>query len=261
MSLQYIDYEIERHIGVLTIDRPPVNALNGALVAEIGLAAERAEQDVEAGVLRALIITSRGKYFSAGADLKERMILAEKDVAPTVANIAASLNKLAQISVPTIAAMQGSAFGGGFEVALAADMRVIVEGAQVGLRETALAIIPGAGGTQRLTRLIGPSKAIYWITSARLFSAQEALEQGAVNYVVAQSDLMPKVFEIASEIAANGPLAVRQAKRAIVEGLAMDPESGLQLESECYKRIIPTRDRLEGLNAFREKRKPTYEGK
>lgn len=259
--MQHIQYEIKDYVGVLTIDRPPVNALNSDLVAEIGQAAGQVERDGQAGVVRCVIITSRGKYFSAGADLKERMGMVEEEVASAVANIAAAVNKLARISVPTIAAMQGSAFGGGFEVALAADLRVIVDGAQVGLRETALAIIPGAGGTQRLTRLIGPSNAIYWITSARLFSAPEALAHGAVNFVVPETDLMPKALEIATEIAANGPLAVRQAKRAIVDGLALDPEAGLKLEFECYQRIIPTSDRLEGLNAFKEKRKPKYAGK
>jgi len=261
MAFEHLKYETADFVATLTIDRPPVNALNRELVAEIGEAAEEIENDVAAGNIRAVIITAVGKYFSAGADLKERMGMAEEEVAPTVKNIGISVNKLAQISVPTIAAMQGSAFGGGFEVALAADMRVAVESAQMGLRETALAIIPGAGGTQRLTRLIGPSNATLWITSARLFSAEEALQQGAVNYVVSDSELMSTAREIAADIAKNGPAAVRQAKRAIYVGLGMELEKGLELESECYKKIIPTQDRVEGLEAFKEKRQPNYRGK
>lgn len=261
MSFEHLKYEIEDFLATLTIDRPPVNALNRELVGEIGQAAEQIESDVESGKVRAVILTAVGKYFSAGADLKERMGMPEEEVAPTVKNIGASVNKLAQISVPTIAAMQGSAFGGGFEVALAADMRVAVESAQMGLRETALAIIPGAGGTQRLTRLIGPSNATLWITSARLFSAEEALQQGAVNYVVTDSALMSTAKELATDIAKNGPAAVRQAKRAIYRGIGMELEKGLELEFECYKKIIPTQDRIEGLEAFKDKRQPNYKGK
>lgn len=261
MSFQFLTYKIEDYIGTLKINRPPVNALNRELVSEIGRAAELIEGDVKANQVRATIITAEGKYFCAGADLKERMEMPESEVAATVRNIGLAVNKIAEISVPTIAALQGSAMGGGFEVALAADMRVIVDSAQVGLRETALAILPGAGGTQRLPRIIGPSNAILWITTARLFSAQEALQHGAVNYVVAESELMKKALEIAHEITKNGPLAVRNAKRAILAGMDRPLREGLELEFECYKSIVPTADRREGLQAFREKREPEYQGK
>ncbi|MFQ5637036.1 MAG: enoyl-CoA hydratase-related protein [bacterium] len=260
-TFEFLSYEIENHIAVLTISRPPVNALNRGLVSEIGRAAERIEQDGNDNKIHAAVFTAEGKYFCAGADLKERMDMPEAEVGPTVRNIGESMNKIAQISVPTIAALQGSAMGGGFEVALAADIRVIVDSAEVGLRETALAILPAAGGTQRLTRLVGPSNAILWITTARLFSAQEALRQGAVNQVVESSQLMPTALAIAREIAQNGPLAVRQAKRAILSGLDVGIQKGLQTEFECYQNIIPTRDRREGLQAFKEKRPPRYEGK
>ena len=111
-----------------------------------------------------------------------------------------------------------------------------------------------------MTRLVGPSNSILWITSARLFTANEALEQGAVNYVVSESELLPKALEIANEISKNGPLAVQQAKHAIIAGLDKDVDAGLRLEFECYKNIIPTKDRIEGLNAFKEKREPKYRG-
>jgi enoyl-CoA hydratase/carnithine racemase len=261
MSFQFLTYKIEDFVAMLTINRPPVNALNRELVAQLGRAAELIEDDVNSNKVRAVIITAEGKYFCAGADLKERMALPESEVAATVRNIGLAVNKIAEVSVPIIAALQGSAMGGGFELALAADIRVIVDSAQVGLRETALAILPGAGGTQRLTRLIGPSNAILWITTARLFSAAEALQHGAVNYVVAEAELMDKAFEIAREIAKNGPLAVRNAKRAIIAGMGKPLREGLELEFECYKNIIPTSDRREGLQAFREKREPRYQGK
>lgn len=238
-----------------------MNALNRELVRELEQATDVIERDVNEAKVRAAIITAEGKYFCAGADLKERMGLPAEEVAPTVRSIGSAVNKIAEISVPTIAAIQGSAMGGGFEVALAADIRVLVDSAQVGLRETALAIIPGAGGTQRLTQLIGPSNAILWITTARLFSATEALKQGAVNFVVSESELMPKAWEIAHEISKNGPLAVRQAKKAIQLGLGKHLNAGLDIEWKCYQDIIPTQDRSEGLAAFKEKRKPNYVGK
>lgn len=261
MTFQYLQYDIVDFVASLTIDRPPVNALNSELVGELRHAATAIEEDVSTSKVRSVVITSNGKYFCAGADLKERMGMREEDVAPTVKNIGAAMSKIAEITVPTIAALQGSAFGGGFEVALAADIRIVVESAQLGLRETALAIIPGAGATQRLTQLAGRSNAILWITSARLFTAEEALAQGVVNYVVRTEDLLPKAFALAGDIARNGPLAVRQAKRAIVGGLDKNIAEGLALEFECYKNIIPTADRLEGLTAFREKRVPKYDGK
>ncbi|NIR48058.1 enoyl-CoA hydratase [candidate division KSB1 bacterium] len=261
MSFEFLTYRIEDFVAVLTINRSPVNALNRGLVSELGEAAERIERDVDSNKVRAIIITAEGKYFCAGADLKERMDMTEEEVEPTVRNIGQCVNKIAEISVPTIAAMQGSAMGGGFEVALAADIRILVDSAQVGLRETALAIIPGAGGTQRLTRLIGPSNAILWITTAGLFSAEEAHAQGAVNYVVSAAELMPKAQAVAKEISKNGPLAVRQAKKAVKNGLGKSIEEGLDLEFDCYQKIISTQDRIEGLQAFKEKRQPRYEGK
>lgn len=260
MHFEHLHYDVENFVATVIIDRPPVNALNRELVAELSAVAEQIEEDVQANHVRSVVITSAGKYFSAGADLKERVGMEESLVAPTVKNVGAAINKLAEISVPTIAAIQGSAMGGGFEVALAADIRIIVDTAQVGLRETALAIIPGAGGTQRLTRLVGPSHAIWWITSAGLFSAQEAVQHGAVNVVVSAEELMRKARGVAEQIAGNGPLAVRQAKRAIKEGLDKPLREGLRFEFECYKKIISTKDRLEGLNAFQEKRPPDYSG-
>lgn len=261
MNTEFLKYEIVEFTGIVTIDSPPVNALSKQLVAEIAEVIEQINADVKASKVRAVVLTAHGKYFSAGADLKERIELREKDVAPTVENLSKTFTRFTKISVPTIAAIQGSAFGGGFELALAADIRIMGESAQVGLRETALAVIPGAGGTQRLARLIGPAKALLWITTARLFAAQEALSQGAVDFVVPQTELMATALSVASDIAKNGPIAVREAKKAILEGLGKSLDDGLKLEHKFYKNIVSTEDRVEGLNAFAEKRQPQYEGK
>ncbi len=261
MTYQFLDYDVSDFIGRLCLNRPPVNALNHALVAELASAADQICDDVKASRVRAVVITAKGKHFCAGADLKERLGMKEEDVGPTVRSIGNSVKKLAEIPVPTIAALQGSAFGGGFEVALAADIRVAVESAQMGLRETALAIIPGAGGTQRLTRLIGPGNAMLWITTARMFSAREALQHGAINLMVQSPDeLLRQAEDIAADIAKCGPLAVQNAKRAILGGLSKPLDEALDFEFQCYQNIISTKDRIEGLNAFKEKRQPDFTG-
>ncbi len=260
MSTGFLKYEIVEFTGIVTIDSPPVNALSKQLVAEISEVTEQINVDIKTNKVRAVVLTAYGKYFSAGADLKERIDLPEKEVAPTVENLSKIFTQFSKVPVPTIAAIQGSAFGGGFELALTTDIRVLGESAQVGLRETALAVIPGAGGTQRLARLIGPAKAILWISTARLFSAQEALAQGAVDFVVPEKELMVTALEVASDITKNGPVAVREAKKAILDGLGKALDDGLKLEHKYYKNIVSTKDRIEGLNAFVEKRKPQYEG-
>jgi methylglutaconyl-CoA hydratase len=160
-----------------------------------------------------------------------------------------------------IAAVNGVAFGGGTELALAADLRIAAESAKFGLTETSLAIIPGAGGTQRLPRLIGLAKAKELIFTARRIGAATALQIGLVNDVVADAELLPAAYRLAEEIAQNGPIAVRQAKFAMDQGCEVDLRTGLAIEEKAYEVVIPTRDRLEGLAAFAEKRKPLYEGR
>ncbi len=257
---QHVEYEIRDHVAHLRLNRPPVNALNSELIAELHELAGVVNRDAESGSVRVAILSARGKHFCAGADLKERMGVPEDQVEAMVNRTRAMTTALAGISVPFIAAIHGTAVGGGMEVALAADIRVLADTAKMGLRETALAIIPGAGGTQRLPRLIGESAAMYWITSARVFSAVECEKYGVANFVVPEAELMTKAEAIAAEIAANGPLAVRAAKEAIVRGREGSLAEGLQIEQECYRKIIPTRDRIEALHAFREKRPPQFRG-
>ena len=257
---QHVEYEIRDFVAHLRLNRPPVNALNSELIAELHELAGRVNRDAEAGTVRVAILSARGKHFCAGADLKERRGVPEDQVEAMVNRTRAMTTALAQISVPFIAAIHGTAVGGGMEVALAADIRVLADSAKMGLRETALAIIPGAGGTQRLPRLIGESAAVYWITSARVFSAAECEKYGVANFVVPETELMTKAESIAAEIAANGPLAVRAAKEAIVRGRDASSEDGLKIEQECYRKIIPTHDRVEALQAFQEKRPPQFRG-
>lgn len=259
-DFQFLRYSKENFIGRLTIDRPPVNALNRALVGEIFSAANLVNADVERRSVRVVVIQAEGKNFCAGADLKERIGVAESDVEKVVEGIRSAIEAIAEIKVPTIAAIQGTAAGGGMELALAADIRIAADTAKMGLRETALAIIPGAGGTQRLTRLIGYSNALLWISTARLFDAEECLRYGVVSQVVSEADLEKTVQHIAGDIIANGPLAVQLAKAAMLGGAHLDLQQALELEWQHYKKVIPTHDRREALVAFKEKRPPVFKG-
>jgi methylglutaconyl-CoA hydratase len=260
MMSTFISYQLQENgIAIVTLNRPEAaNALSTALLNELSeLLGDLAfQKDV-----RVVIVTGAGeKVFCAGADLKERAGMSETEVRKTVALIRETINQVEQLPQPVIAALNGSAFGGGLELALACDIRVAVDTAQLGLTETSLGIIPGAGGTQRLPRLIGIGKAKELIFTAKRITTQEAAQIGLVEYVVPRAQLMEKALEIATQIAANAPIAVRQAKLAVNRSLDVDLVTGLRLEQMAYEVTIPTKDRLEGLQAFKEKRKPVYKG-
>jgi enoyl-CoA hydratase/carnithine racemase len=252
--------EINDHVAILTLNRPEaMNSFNAAMVRALG---ERmAELRYERGV-RVVVVTGKGdKAFSAGADLKERAGMSPEQVKEFIFNIRRLMDDVEQFPRPVIAAVNGVALGGGTELALAADIRLAADTATMGLTETRLAIIPGAGGTQRLPRLVGKGIAKEMIFTGARITAQEALRIGLVNYVHPQVDLLPATLRLADEICQSGPIAVEQAKYAINRGLETDLTTGLAIESNAYWLCIPTEDRLEGLAAFREKRKPVYQGK
>jgi enoyl-CoA hydratase/carnithine racemase len=257
---EFVSREPSCPVARLTLNRPPVNALNQQLVDELWDAATRLGEITAREDIRVVIMEARGRHFCAGADLKEREKMPEDAVESAVQRIKAAVNAVADIPVPTIACIQGTAAGGGFELALAADFRILSNDAEVGLREAALGIIPGAGGTQRLPRIMGYSNALFWMCTARLFSAADALHYGVANLVVPRELLKDETLELARTIATNAPLALRQIKAAVKRGLEMDLEAALKLETEAYRKIVPTRDRVEGLTAFREKRVPEFKG-
>jgi len=245
---------------ILTLNRPEVmNSFNFAMLRGLQEKIDALRFDPE---IRVVIITGAGdKAFCAGADLKERATLSDIQVKEFIYTIRNLFTAVEYLPKPVIAAVNGVALGGGTELALACDIRIAASTATMGLTETRLAIIPGAGGTQRLPRLVGRGKAKELIFTGRRVGAEEALQIGLVNAVAAPEKLMDACLEMAAMICETGPIAIQQAKYAINYGLETDLHTGLAIESNAYWITIPTEDRLEGLAAFREKRKPVYKGK
>src|SRR5690625_1690000 len=259
MSL--VTYEnINEHIGKITLNRPSVaNALSISLLHELNDVIDTINQDEQ---VRSVIITGSGeKAFCAGADLKERKEMSENDVIRTVQLIGQTIGRVESIAVPVIAALNGVAIGGGLELALACDIRIASQDVKIGLTETALAIIPGVGGTQRLPRLIGIGPAKKLIYTAKRLSAQEAKQYGIVEDVVQSDKLLDEALALAMEIVKNGPVALRQAKTAINQGMQLNLMTELEIEHLSYKETLHTEDQLKGLKASKEKRRPVYRGK
>ncbi|MDG5473426.1 enoyl-CoA hydratase-related protein [Jeotgalibacillus sp. ET6] len=251
--------EQKKHLAVVTLNRPEaMNAFNWDMLADLEETVESIKLNPE---IRTVIFTGGGqKAFSVGADLKERKTLNEQQVRRNVYKIGEVFNAVDSLPQPTIAAMNGHAFGGGMELALACDFRIAQENALMGLTETSLAIIPGAGGTQRLPRLVGESKALELILTAKRLTAQEALQAGLVTKTAAGELFWDEVMNLAEAILANGPVALIQAKYAVKTGMKADLQTGLQIERKAYELTIPTKDRMEALLAFSEKRKPNFLG-
>ncbi len=252
--------EEKDQVLILTLNRPAVmNALNFALLHAMRDQIDKVRFRTD---IRVVIITGAGdKAFCAGADLKERAGLSEQQVKEFIFTIRNLFTAIENLNKPVLVAVNGFAFGGGTELALVGDIRIAAETATMGLTETRLAIIPGAGGTQRLPRLIGKGKAKELIFTGRRVGAPEALDIGLVNRVCPREKLLGACLEMAAMICETGPVAIEQAKYAINHGMETDLATGLAIESNAYWVTIPTQDRLEGLAAFREKRKPVYKGK
>lgn len=249
----------------LTMNRPDaMNCMNMEMITTLKQVVEESNFDLS---IRVIIITGApplaGKKasFSAGADLKERRSFSDDQVRRFITTVRGTMAAVENARVPVIAAINGYAFGGGSELALACDLRIAAADAMMGLTETRLAIIPGGGGTQRLPRIVGLAKAKELIYTARRIDARTALEIGLVNQVAESDKLMKAAQALAKEIADNGPVAVQQAKFALNYGSQCSLGVALPLESKAYEITIPTQDRLEALDAFAEKRKPVFTGK
>jgi enoyl-CoA hydratase/carnithine racemase len=246
-------------IVIATLNRPDkMNALNKDVFDELTRLLDVLETDK---TTRALIITGHGdKAFCVGADLKERQGMNEKDVLVRLEFVKNLFLRIEKLSVPVIAAVNGMALGGGTELALLADFRVAADNAVFSLPETDLGIIPGCGGTQRLPRLVGVGKAMEMIMLGKRMNAQEALHIGLIHSVAPAGGALAQSLTLGAKILEAGPIAIKQAKYAVRFGLDLSLADGLKLELEAYKVCLYSKDRLEGLKAFNEKRRPIYRG-
>ena len=259
---QLVSLRREGALAIVTLERPEVmNALSFDTLGRLaGLAAELGR---DPGTRAVIVTGAGGKAFCAGADLKERAGFTQEQTLAFVSRIGDVFSAVARLPQPTIAAIDGVAYGGGLELALACDLRVAGRGSRMGLTETALAIIPGAGGTQRLPAVVGVGRAKELIFTARRLDAEQALAIGLVDRLAEPGGALDAARALAAEIAANGPLAVRAAKEAIdLAGSGAPLEERLLRERAIYlERVLPSHDRVEALAAFREKRPPRFEGR
>jgi enoyl-CoA hydratase/carnithine racemase len=246
-------------VEVWTLNREQArNAISRAMAKELLDNLERVQ--TERGLCVVVITGAGDQAFCSGADLKERATMSEDEVRGFLLALRDGLRGIQRSDRIFIAAINGAAFGGGTELALSCDLRVAHADAKLGLTETALGIIPGGGGTQRLPRLIGPGRAKDLIFTARRVSAEEAYRLGLVNRVAEGRSARDEALELARAIAQNAPIALAAAKHAIDEGIEVPLDEALKVEHQHYERTLGTKDRLEGLLAFREKRPPRYTG-
>lgn len=251
-----IIFEKQDDIGVLKINRPKaLNALNAETICELAQIVKEIKNDAE---IKVLIVSGEGRSFVAGADIVEM-----KDKTPEEARIFAAsamdvFREMELMEKPVIAAVNGFALGGGCELSMACDIRIAGEKAKFGQPETGLGITPGFGGTQRLPRLVGTGKAKELIFTAKMINAVEAEKIGLVNAVVAQDELMDKAMEMAKQIAANSPMAVKYAKSSINRGYETDIETAIYIEKDIFGLCFASEEQTEGMTAFVEKRKPEF---
>ncbi|MFZ5718610.1 MAG: enoyl-CoA hydratase/isomerase family protein [Pseudomonadota bacterium] len=246
-------------IRVIAFNRPEAaNALSTQMGRELLDAWSKLRADE---ALRCVILRGEGRHFQAGADLKERNGMTDEAWAEQHRLFEAMIRAQLACPVPVIAAVQGAAMGGGCEMTLACDFAYAAEGARFGLPEAGLGILPGLGGTQLLTRAVGPRRAIELLTTAAPFSAEQARDWGLVSDVVPAEALMDTVLAVAAQIASRAPLSVRGAKRVVHEGQDLDLKRGMDLELTVYNHLFTTEDRREGVASFNEKRTPTFRGR
>ena len=246
---ELVQLEVHSGVGTSLLNRPPMNALSFQVQEEIRQAATEASQRDD---VRAVVLYGGPKVFAAGADIKEMAQASYQDMVSRSNGLQASFTAVARIPKPTIAAITGYALGGGCELALCCDLRVAGENAKLGQPEIQLGIIPGAGGTQRLPRLVGPARAKELIFSGRFVSAEEALHIGLVDRVVPDDEVYSAAMDMAEKFARGPAYALRAAKEAIDRGLEVDIETGLEIERVQFAALFATQDRTIGMQSFIE---------
>jgi enoyl-CoA hydratase/carnithine racemase len=244
---EFVRLEVADGVGTIRLDRPKMNAINGQLRAELHETAVEARDRAD---VRAVVLYGGERVFAAGADIKEMEGLSYADMVGWGTQLQEAMKVVAGLPKPVVAAVTGFALGGGFELALTADFRVLGERAQVGVPEILLGVIPGAGGTQRLTRLVGPAKAKDLVFTGRFVKADEALALGIADRVVPDADVYTAAVELASQFTSGPAVALRAAKQAIDQGLELDLDSALRLESALFAGLFATDDQKAGMRSF-----------
>ena len=246
---EFVRLEVEDGVATLRLDRPKMNAIDGALRAELRAAAVEARDRDD---VRAVVLYGGERVFAAGADIKEMSTMSYAEMTSWGTQLQEALTVVARLPKPVVAAVTGYALGGGFELALTADFRVLGERAKVGVPEITLGVIPGAGGTQRLTRLVGPAKAKDLVFTGRHVAAEEALALGIADRVVPDAGVYDTARELAAQFAQGPAVALRAAKQAIDDGLELDLDAALRLETALFAGLFGTEDQKTGMASFLE---------
>ena len=244
-----VTLEVDEGIGTIRLDRPPMNALDSAAQDELKAVAEEASRRPE---VRAVVVWGGEKVFAAGADVKEMQAMSYEDMVDRAGELQGAFTAVARIAKPVVAAVNGYALGGGCELALSADIRIAAQDAKLGQPEILLGLIPGAGGTQRLSRLVGPSRAKDLIFTGRMVTAQEALSIGLVDQVVPAEEVYGRAHAWAERLARGPAYALRAAKEAVDKGLNADLDTGLAIERHLFVGLFATADRETGMRSFVE---------
>lgn len=259
MTYEYLLLDIDNHVATVTINRPPVNPLNSVVFKEIGLLMDELDQRDD---VRVIVLTGSGnKAFVAGADVHEMADVTLPEINKMNKVSREAFTKVENATKPVIAAINGVALGGGFELALACDLRISSEKAQFAFPEVGLGIIPGGGGTQRLQKIVGQGVAKELLYFGDMLSAKKAEDYHIVNKVVAHEEVLDTAKDWATKLAKKPPIALQMLKLAVNKGSQADIDTGLIIESTCFGNVFATEDAKEGMKAFTEKRKPVFKGK
>lgn len=253
---QYIEAEIDDAVGIVRLNRPDVlNALNREMVREIVDLFEQYDQDEN---VRVIMLAGNGRAFAAGADIEE--MASDDAIQMELLNQFTDWDRLGMIKKPIICAVHGYCLGGGFELALSCDLLFAVEEAKFAFPEVTLGVMPGAGGTQRLTKLIGRTKALQWLWSGEMMEAEEAKTLGIVNQLLPSDSLYEETVQYAKELANKPPLALRLIKEAVNKAVDTPLQEGMHFERKNFSLLFSSKDQKEGMQAFLEKRKPNFKG-
>lgn len=256
--MEFLSVSIEKGVAVTTINRPPANALSRALILEVNDLLDVVEDNPD---VRVIVLHGEGRFFSAGADIKEfTSVTSGEEFSQLAASGQAVFERLERFHKPVIAAIHGAALGGGLELAMACHMRIVTETAKLGLPELQLGLIPGFAGTQRLPRYVGMPKAAEMLLTSEPISGVEAVQLGLANQAYSDEDLLPKTMELANKIAKKSPVAMKAALEMLQFAKPSTYYEGVKAESNSFGEVFVSEDAQEGIQAFLEKREPIFKG-